>query len=106
MGVQLPLGGGQSQLPRARQVPGKSRRRGGRQSAHFARHVWAYGRQEGYLLSAEVRLFGDALEVSGDLGGRLQRRRGAAIGWTAQADSGGRLHVNRSGSKSTTREAR
>jgi hypothetical protein len=32
------------------------------------------------------------------LGGRLQRRRGHD--WlTEQADSGGRLHVNRSGSK-------
>ena len=50
-----------------------------------------------------MRLFRDATEVSGGLGGRLQRRRGHD--WLyEQADSGGRLHVNRSGSKLTTRE--
>jgi hypothetical protein len=58
-----------------------------------------YGRQEEDLLSTQwVRLFCDTTEVSGVVGDRLQRRRGHD--WlTEQADSGGRLHVNRSGSK-------
>lgn len=43
------------------------------------------------------------LRSAGFLGGQLQRRRG--LDWLRkQADSGGRLHVNRSGSKRMTGE--
>jgi hypothetical protein len=74
------------------------------QSTVFRAHkqFLGYGRQEEDLLSTQwVRLFCDTTEVSGVLGGRLQRRRGHD--WlTGQADSGGRLRVKRSGSKWTT----
>jgi hypothetical protein len=70
--------------------------------AAFHRQCAQYRRQQKHLLSTQcVRLFGDATEVSGELGGRLQRRRGHD--WLReQAASDGRLHVNRSGSKWTT----
>lgn len=45
--------------------------------SHSYRQKSVYGRQEGYLKRTQcVRLFRDAVEVSGGLGGRLQQRRG------------------------------
>jgi hypothetical protein len=64
---------------------------------HSHRQMSQYARQEGYLRRAQVNCGSVATQMRWGIARAGCSEGGVAIGWCEQADSGGRLHVNRVG---------